>query len=113
MSKRNRKTMNQHTSTFMSLETLPEIVRIVLTEATHFWLRGQITTEVFEHQVERLNREELKPRGLTVTVQHLPWRGIVRFVIKTESKEQVRDTIEIGPDEVRFGSSCASNPSHE
>jgi hypothetical protein len=105
--------MNQHTPACMSTETLPEIVRIVLTQATHLWLRDQITAKVFEHQVERLNREELKPRGLTVKVQHLPGREIVRFVIKMENKEQVRDTIEISPDEVRFGSACASNPSHE
>ena len=97
----------------MSTETLPEIVRIVLTQATQHWLREQISAEMFEHQVERLSREELEPRGLMVKVQRLPGRGIVRFVIKTENKEQVRDTIEIGPDEVRFGSSYASNPSPE
>jgi hypothetical protein len=97
----------------MSTDDLPEIVRIVLTQATQHWLRDQISAEVFEHQVERLCREELEPRGLIVKVQHLPWKETIRFVIKTKDREQVRDTIEIGPAEVRFGSSVASNRSQE
>ena len=97
----------------MSTETLPEIVRIVLTQATQHWLHDKISTEVFADQVERLRREELEPRGLTMKEQHLPWSKIVRFVIKAEHKGQVLDTIEIGPDEVRSNSSCGNNPSHK
>lgn len=75
----------------------PPIVRIVLTQAAQDLMRGQITLETFEAQVERLSREELEPRGLSVLVRDLGG-GITRFIIKTTITGQVQDMIGTGPD---------------
>ena len=83
-----------------SARPLPPIVRIVLAQAARRRLRGEITLERFEAQIERLSREELEPRGLSVLVRHLRWET-TRFIIKTTTTGQVWDMMEIGPDEVR------------
>ncbi len=80
-----------------SARPLPPIVRIVLTQATKHRMRGQITTVKFNAQIERLAREELEPRGLSVLVRDLRG-GTTRFIIKTTATGQVWDMIEIGPD---------------
>ena len=52
-----------------------------------------------EAQIERLSREELEPRGLSVLVRHLV-RGTARFIIKTTVTGEVWDMIEIEPNDV-------------
>ena len=76
---------------------LPPIVRIVLTQAAQDLMRGQITLEKFEAQVERLSSEELEPRGLSVLVRDLGGE-ITRFIIKTTTTGQVQDMIGVGPE---------------
>jgi hypothetical protein len=77
---------------------LPPIVRIVLTQATRHRRRGLLTTEVFEAQLQRLAREELEPRGLTLLVRELSC-GATRFIIKTATG-QVCDLFEVTLDDV-------------
>jgi hypothetical protein len=82
-----------------SARPLPPIVRIVLTQAARRRMRGEITLEKFEAQIERLSREELEPRGLSVLVRDL--RGeTTRFIIKTTTTGQTWDMIEIKSDGV-------------
>ena len=89
-------------------QPLPPIVRIVLTQAARHLMRGQITTVEFEAQVERLSREELEPRDLSVLVRDL--RGeTTRFIIKTTTTGQVWDMIETGLDDAPAGDSEALN----
>ncbi|MDB6169908.1 MAG: response regulator transcription factor [Verrucomicrobia bacterium] len=80
-----------------STRPLPPIVRIVLMQAARHRMRGQIPPVKFKAQVDRLAREELEPRGLSVLVRELRC-GSTRFIIKTTATGQVRDMIEIGPD---------------
>jgi hypothetical protein len=87
---------------------LPPIVLTVLTQAARHRRSGQITTVKFAAQVERLAREELEPRGLSVLVRDLP-RGITRFIIKTTATGQVQDIIEIKPDRVPAENAHANN----
>jgi hypothetical protein len=82
-----------------SARRLPPIVGIVLTEAERRRVRCQITMAKFIAQLERLSTEEFNPRGLSMSVQFLPW-GTTRFIIKTAATGEVWDMIEIGPDGV-------------
>jgi hypothetical protein len=93
-----------------SIQRLPSIVSVVLTVAAQRRMRGRITTLEFTAQVERLAREELDPRGLSVLVRDLPW-GTTRFIIKTTATGQVWDMIEIVPDGV-FSESSATDHLH-
>ena len=72
-------------------------------------MRGQITTVKFTAQVERLAREELEPRGLSVLVRELRG-GTTRIIIKTTATGQVWDMIEIGPDGVPAESAWRVDP---
>jgi CheY-like chemotaxis protein len=76
-----------------SARPLPPIVRIVLIQATLHRLRGQITPEVFEAQIRRLSREELEPRGLTLSMSVVKGPA-TRCLIKTGTGE-VHDIFEI------------------
>ena len=87
------------TQTGASPQRIPPIVRIVLTQAAQHRMRGWITAIKFEAQVERLSREELEPRGLSVLVRHLVC-GTERFIIKKTATGQVWDMIEIEPNDV-------------
>jgi hypothetical protein len=78
------------------IQRLPPIVRIVLTQAARHRMRGWITTVKFGTQLERLSREELDPRGLSMDVRDLPG-GTVRFIIRTTATGQVLDMVEIEP----------------
>jgi CheY-like chemotaxis protein len=91
-----------------NIRRLPPIVHTVLTQAARLRRRGQITTVKFEAQVERLSREELEPRGLSLLVRDLPW-GITRFIIKTTATGQVQDMIECGRDRVPAESALPAN----
>jgi hypothetical protein len=94
-----------------SIQRLPSIVSVVLTVAAQRRMRGQITTLEFTAQVERLAREELDPRGLSVLVRDLPC-GTTRFIIKTTATGEVWDMIEIVPDGVSSESSASNHHLH-
>jgi hypothetical protein len=68
-------------------------------------VRCQIAMAKFVAQLERLSTEELDPRGLSMSVQFLPW-GTTRFIIKTMATGEVWEIIEIGPDGVSSESSA-------
>ncbi len=61
--------------------TVPEIVRIVLTQAVKRRAEGDISPQRFDLQIERLSTEELQPRGLSLLVRELA-DGHTRFLIK-------------------------------
>jgi hypothetical protein len=73
-------------------QAIPSIVRIVLRQAALHRMRGQITPEKFEAQVQRLSREELEPRGLSVWVHDLPFEA-TRFIIKATATGRVCELI--------------------
>src|SRR3954463_13225877 len=83
-----------------AIRPLPSIVRIVLTQAELHRMRGQITTETFNAQVQRLAREELEPRERSIFVCHLPG-GTTRFTITAGASGRVCDVFEIAQDEPR------------
>src|SRR3954463_6981648 len=59
---------------------IPDIVPIVLHQITKRRAEGTLGQECFEAKLERLSKEELQPRGLTVAVYELG--GHTRFVLK-------------------------------
>ena len=62
---------------------LPEIVRVVLSQAARMRKLGAISESYFQKQVSRLEREELTPRGLRLVVDDLP-DGDTAFSIESE-----------------------------
>ncbi len=77
---------------------LPPIVRIVLTQAARHRAQGRISAEKFETQLQRLSREELEPRGLTLIARDLR-SGTTRFLIKSTASGRVQEMIEVDPEE--------------
>ena len=77
---------------------LPPLVRIVLTQAARHRMRGQIMAAKFDDQIQRLAKEELEPRGLSLLVRDLP-SGTTRFIIKSQETGRALDLIEIAPDQ--------------
>ncbi len=62
---------------------IPEIIQIVLIQATRPRESGAISWEQFDHQLKRLISEELLPRGLSVSVEK-DSPGHSRFVVKDD-----------------------------
>jgi hypothetical protein len=81
---------------------IPTIVRIVLRQAAWHRMRGQITPAIFEAQVQRLSREELEPRGLSVWVNDLPF-GATRFIIRAHGTVCEMITIAERPPQIDEG----------
>jgi hypothetical protein len=75
------------------VEDLPDIVRVVLTQASRMRRLGAISELVFNAQVDRLEREELKPRGYHLLVQDLPG-GATKFSIEATATGQVRQLLD-------------------
>jgi len=73
---------------------IPPIIRIVLTQATRHWMRGQISFARFRAQVQRLSREELATRGLALRSDQ-PAGGGKRWFIEVAKSGKVVETIEI------------------
>jgi hypothetical protein len=73
-------------------QAIPAIVRIVLRQAAMHRMRGQITPAKFEAQVQRLSREELEPRGLSMCVHDLPF-GATSFIIRATATGRVCEMI--------------------
>ncbi len=86
-------------STESSNTTVPELVRVVLTQATRLRDRGELPQHVFEAQIDRLTKEELQPRGMNLLVRELP-TGTTRFLIEEQRTGSVCDMIECPPAEV-------------
>ena len=72
---------------------VPELVRVVLTQATRLRDCGGIPQDLFEAQIARITMEELRPRGLQLLVRELP-NGKTRFLVKAERTGTVCDMIE-------------------
>jgi hypothetical protein len=62
---------------------LPDIIRVVLSQAARMRKLGAISESYFQKQVSRLEREELTPRGLRLVVDNLP-DGDTAFSIESE-----------------------------
>ena len=76
--------------------TVPEIVRIVLSQADKQRRAGLITDALFEQQIRRIAAEELQPRQLTLLVRELA-DGRTRFLIKRAESGQVCEMFEPAP----------------
>ncbi|MGV3531197.1 MAG: hypothetical protein ACO1QR_02430 [Chthoniobacteraceae bacterium] len=61
---------------------LPEIVRVVLSQAARMRKLGAISESYFQKQVSRLEQEELTPRGLHLVIDDLPG-GDTLFTIES------------------------------
>jgi hypothetical protein len=72
---------------------IPPVVRIVLLQAAKHRNAGSITEHMFNSQIERITREELEPRGLSLLLRELSG-GRLRFLIKKETTGAVCDLIE-------------------
>ena len=79
------------------MKPVPTIVRIIITQASRWRAEGAITEEVFEQQMQRLNREELEHKGLTLLVRRLP-AGRTRFLIKRKSTGAVCEMMDFAAD---------------
>ena len=77
---------------------IPPLVRTVLTQAARLAIRGEITRELFEAQLDRLRREELEPRGFDLLIRELPGEH-VRFLVKAAKSGTVCDMIDCFPEE--------------
>lgn len=77
--------------------SVPTIVRVILTQATRHRAQGMITDAVFEEQVRRITREELTPRALSLLVRDLA-DGRTRFIIRNEVTGAVCDMLDLTAD---------------
>ncbi len=82
---------------FRRLKSVPTLVRIIITQAALRRAEGEITQAVFEEQIQRITREELEPKGLTLLVRELP-AGRTRFLIKEKSDGAVCDLMDFAAD---------------
>jgi hypothetical protein len=82
---------------FRRLQSVPPIVRIIITQATRRRADGGITQGVFSAQMSRLAREELEPKGLNLLVRDLPG-GRTRFLVKEAATGAVCDMMDFASD---------------
>ena len=73
---------------------VPSIIRIVLTQATRHWMRGQISFARFQAQIQRLSREELAKRGLALRTRKSAAGG-KQWIIEVAESGKVLETIEV------------------
>lgn len=72
---------------------LPPIVSIVLRQVSRYRSEGTINDADFNEKLSRLEREELRPRGLVLSFNELPG-GRTRFEVKSGTTGEVRQTLE-------------------
>lgn len=72
---------------------LPEIVPIVLHEIVRLRECGLLTRDTFDQKLQRLEREEVYPRGCSLVVQEFP-DGRLRFGIRETKTGEVHDLLE-------------------
>jgi len=83
--------------TFPRLNSVPTLVRIIITQASRWRAEGAITEEIFQQQVRRVAREELEPKGLALLVRDLPG-GRTRFIIKQQETGAVCEMMDFASD---------------
>jgi hypothetical protein len=81
------------------------IVRIIITQATRHRAQGAISQTTFEKHIQRIAREELEPKGLTLLVRDLPG-GRTRFIIKAEATSTVCEMLDFDANGVPESNSC-------
>lgn len=79
-----------------SKNPVPSIVSIIIGQATRCRASGEISPELFDEQMRRLEREELAPKGLTLLVRNLS-DNRTRFLIKERRTGTICDLLEFGP----------------
>jgi hypothetical protein len=72
---------------------IPAVVRIVLLQAAKYRKAGLINEQMFNSQIERIKREELEPRGLSLLLRELSG-GRTRFLIKKDTTGAICDLID-------------------
>lgn len=72
---------------------VPGLVRAVLTQATRLRDCGDIPQSLYEAQLERITKEELRPRGLELVMRELP-NGTTRFLVKAGKTGAVCEMID-------------------
>ncbi len=75
---------------------VPELVHVVLSQATKRRDCGELPQALFEAQLARIESKELAPRGLSLLVRELG-DGTTRFLIKEQRTWTVCDMIECAP----------------
>lgn len=75
-------------------QPVPELISIVIKEGARLHAAGGLTSTAFAGKLARLEKEELAPRGLTLTMRPLA-DGAMRFLIK--SGNSVCEMIEYSP----------------
>jgi hypothetical protein len=75
-------------------ETLPPIVRTVLTQAARSRARGAITEARFNAQIRRIAQEELEPRGLELQ-NYEPFEGGAQFLVKVKATGAICGKFEV------------------
>jgi len=80
-----------------TVEAVPPLVRIILTQAMRRRANGGITPFTFTAHLVRLEKEELNPKGLQLVSRALSGDR-TRFVIKETASGAVRDILEFAAD---------------
>ena len=81
------------TEMFQRLNSMPPIVRIVIAQAVRARALGGINERIFSEQMNRLRREELEPKGLTLLARDLPG-GRTRILLKEMAGGAIRDMLD-------------------
>lgn len=84
------------------MDDLPDIVRVVLTQASRMRHLGAISDQVFNAQVDRLEREELTPRGYHLKIHELPGEA-AWFSIEATTTGKVRQLLGTRPEMISLG----------
>ena len=77
--------------------SVPTIARIVIRQATLKRAEGSITQAIFEEQMQRIAREELAPKGVTLLIRDLPG-GRTRFLFKENATGTVCEMMDFAAD---------------
>ena len=77
-------------------QNLPCIARIVLSQIAKFRSSGLLDDRTCEAQIERITREELRPRGFALCAEESP-DGATRFTIQFAKTGEICETIEYAP----------------
>jgi hypothetical protein len=79
------------------LQSVPPIVRIIISQACRRRADGTINEGFFASQMSRLASEELEPKGMRLLVRDLPG-GRTRFLIKETARGTVCDMMDFAAD---------------
>ena len=79
------------------MRSVPTIVHAVLAQLVRRRATEELTEAVFHSQIERLTRQELEPKGLTLLHRELPG-GRTRFLVRNMMTKQVSGMFDFLPD---------------